>query len=61
MVTVDDLGSDHVLAHRMFPVAAGRTIVERDWPFGPGVVAAGTPCPGRSSSSAGPTRGLRRW
>lgn len=36
-----NLVPDHVIAHRMFPVAAGRTIVECDWLFDPGVVAAG--------------------
>jgi glycine betaine catabolism A len=32
---------DHVIAHRMFPLAADRTVVECDWLFDPGVVAAG--------------------
>jgi glycine betaine catabolism A len=36
-----NLVPDHVIAHRMFPLAADRTIVECDWLFDPGVVAAG--------------------
>jgi Rieske 2Fe-2S family protein len=36
-----NLVPDHVIAHRMFPVAADRTVVECDWLFDPGVVAAG--------------------
>ncbi len=37
-----NLVPDHVIVHRMFPVAADRTIVECDWLFAPDVVAAGT-------------------
>ncbi len=37
-----DLVPDHVILHRMFPVAADRTLVECDWLFLPEVVAAGT-------------------
>ena len=36
-----NLVPDHVIAHRMFPLAADRTVVECDWLFDPGVVAAG--------------------
>jgi len=36
-----NLVPDHVSAHRMFPLAADRTVVECDWLFDPGVVAAG--------------------
>jgi Rieske 2Fe-2S family protein len=36
-----NLVPDHVIAHRMFPRAPDRTIVECDWLFDPGVVAAG--------------------
>jgi len=36
-----NLVPDHVIAHRMFPLAAGRTVVECDWLFDPSVVAAG--------------------
>lgn len=32
---------DHVIVHRMFPVAADRTIVECDWLFAPSVVESG--------------------
>jgi phenylpropionate dioxygenase-like ring-hydroxylating dioxygenase large terminal subunit len=37
-----NLVPDHVIFHRMFPVAADRTIVECDWLFRPDVVASGT-------------------
>ncbi len=37
-----NLVPDHVIVHRMFPVAADRTIIECDWLFLPEVVAAGT-------------------
>jgi Rieske 2Fe-2S family protein len=37
-----NLVPDHVILHRMFPVAVDRTIVECDWLFRPEVVAAGT-------------------
>ncbi|MFG1604043.1 aromatic ring-hydroxylating dioxygenase subunit alpha [Actinoplanes sp. NPDC049265] len=37
-----NLVPDHVIFHRMFPLAADRTIVECDWLFRPDVVASGT-------------------
>jgi Rieske 2Fe-2S family protein len=36
-----NLVPDHIIFHRMFPVAADRTIVECDWLYSPGVVASG--------------------
>ena len=36
-----NLVPDHVIFHRMYPVAADRTIVECDWLYLPEVVAAG--------------------
>jgi Rieske 2Fe-2S family protein len=36
-----NLVPDHVIVHRMFPVAPDRTIVECDWLYLPDVVAAG--------------------
>jgi Rieske 2Fe-2S family protein len=36
-----NLVPDHVILHRMFPLAADRTIVECDWLYLPEVVAAG--------------------
>lgn len=36
-----NLVPDHVIVHRMFPMAADRTIVECDWLYLPDVVAAG--------------------
>jgi Rieske 2Fe-2S family protein len=36
-----NLVPDHVILHRMFPLAADRTIVECDWLFRPDVVASG--------------------
>ena len=36
-----NLVPDHVIAHRMFPLAADRTVVECDWLFDPRVVAGG--------------------
>ncbi|MDY7087928.1 MAG: aromatic ring-hydroxylating dioxygenase subunit alpha [Actinomycetota bacterium] len=36
-----NLVPDHVIFHRMFPVAVDRTIVECDWLFRPDVVASG--------------------
>ena len=36
-----NLVPDHVIVHRMFPLAADRTIVECDWLFLPGVVESG--------------------
>ncbi|WP_250032988.1 aromatic ring-hydroxylating oxygenase subunit alpha [Paractinoplanes maris] len=36
-----NLVPDHVIVHRMYPVAADRTIVECDWLFLPAVVASG--------------------
>jgi glycine betaine catabolism A len=37
-----NLVPDHVIAHRMFPVAVDRTIVECDWLYLPSVIADGT-------------------
>jgi Rieske 2Fe-2S family protein len=37
-----NLVPDHVILHRMFPVAVDRTIVECDWLFRPEVVDSGT-------------------
>ncbi|ACZ86769.1 aromatic ring-hydroxylating oxygenase subunit alpha [Streptosporangium roseum] len=37
-----NLVPDHVIIHRMFPLAAGRTIVECDWLFREDVVGRGT-------------------
>ena len=37
-----NLVPDHVIFHRMYPLAVDRTIVECDWLFLPGVVASGT-------------------
>ncbi|MBL7490114.1 aromatic ring-hydroxylating dioxygenase subunit alpha [Frankia sp. AgB1.9] len=37
-----NLVPDHVILHRMFPVAADRTLVECDWLYLPAVVEAGT-------------------
>ena len=37
-----NLVPDHVIVHRMFPVAADRTIVECDWLYLPSVVENGT-------------------
>lgn len=36
-----NLVPDHVILHRMFPLAADRTVVECDWLYAPGVVASG--------------------
>jgi Rieske 2Fe-2S family protein len=36
-----NLVPDHVILHRMFPLAADHTIVECDWLYLPGVVAGG--------------------
>jgi Rieske 2Fe-2S family protein len=36
-----NLVPDHVIFHRMYPLAADRTIVECDWLYLPGVVASG--------------------
>jgi Rieske 2Fe-2S family protein len=36
-----NLVPDHVIFHRMYPVAADRTIVECDWLFAPEVIASG--------------------
>jgi glycine betaine catabolism A len=36
-----NLVPDHVIVHRMTPLAADRTVVECDWLFAPGVLAAG--------------------
>ena len=38
---------DHLSAHRMFPLAADRTVVECDWLFDPEVAAA---CDGSASA-----------
>ncbi|MEV6631073.1 aromatic ring-hydroxylating dioxygenase subunit alpha [Actinoplanes sp. NPDC051470] len=37
-----NLVPDHVIFHRMFPLAADRTIIECDWLFRPDVVDSGT-------------------
>lgn len=37
-----NLVPDHVIVHRMFPLAADRTLVECDWLFRPDVVRSGT-------------------
>jgi Rieske 2Fe-2S family protein len=37
-----NLVPDHVILHRMYPLAADRTLVECDWLYTPDVVAAGT-------------------
>jgi len=39
--TVINLAPDHVIFHRIFPVAVDRTVVRCDWLFAPEVVAAG--------------------
>jgi glycine betaine catabolism A len=36
-----NLVADHVIVHRMFPLAADRTLVECDWLYPPDVVASG--------------------
>ncbi|WP_230593546.1 aromatic ring-hydroxylating oxygenase subunit alpha [Rhodococcoides fascians] len=36
-----NLVPDHVIIHRMYPLAADRTLVECDWLYLPGVVASG--------------------
>jgi glycine betaine catabolism A len=36
-----NLVPDHVIFHRMYPLAADRTLVECDWLYAPGVVASG--------------------
>jgi Rieske 2Fe-2S family protein len=36
-----NLVADHVILHRMFPVAADQTVVECDWLYPPDVVASG--------------------
>jgi Rieske 2Fe-2S family protein len=36
-----NLVPDHVILHRMFPIAVDRTIVECDWLFAPDVIASG--------------------
>jgi Rieske 2Fe-2S family protein len=36
-----NLVPDHVILHRMFPMSAGRTVVECDWLYLPGVVESG--------------------
>ena len=33
---------DHVIVHRMFPMAADRTVIECDWLYLPDVLAHGT-------------------
>lgn len=37
-----NLVPDHVIVHRMFPLAVDRTVVECDWLYAPEVVASGT-------------------
>ena len=37
-----NLVPDHVILHRMYPVAADRTVVDCDWLYSPEVVARGT-------------------
>jgi Rieske 2Fe-2S family protein len=37
-----NLVPDHVIVHRMFPLAADRTLIECDWLFLPEVIEAGT-------------------
>ncbi|MGW7278487.1 aromatic ring-hydroxylating oxygenase subunit alpha [Streptomyces sp. NPDC054844] len=37
-----NLVPDHVILHRMFPLAEDRTVVECDWLYAPDVVASGT-------------------
>jgi Rieske 2Fe-2S family protein len=36
-----NLVPDHIIFHRMYPVAAHRTVVECDWLYAPDIVAAG--------------------
>lgn len=36
-----NLVPDHIILHRMYPLAADRTVVECDWLYAPDVVAAG--------------------
>jgi Rieske 2Fe-2S family protein len=36
-----NLVPDHVILHRMYPMAADRTVVECDWLYAPGVVGSG--------------------
>lgn len=36
-----NLVADHVIVHRMFPLAADRTLVECDWLYPPAVIASG--------------------
>jgi Rieske 2Fe-2S family protein len=36
-----NLVPDHIILHRMYPVAADRTVVECDWLYSPDVVASG--------------------
>ncbi|MGW7198312.1 aromatic ring-hydroxylating oxygenase subunit alpha [Streptomyces chryseus] len=36
-----NLVPDHVIVHRVFPLAEDRTVVECDWLYAPGVVASG--------------------
>lgn len=37
-----NLVPDHVIVHRMFPMAVDRTVVECDWLYPPGAVASGS-------------------
>jgi Rieske 2Fe-2S family protein len=39
--TFVNLVPDHVIVHRMFPLAADRTVVECDWLYAPGTIASG--------------------
>ena len=51
-----NLVPDHIIFHRMYPLAADRTVVECDWLYAPDVVAsAGATCRGRWSCSTGST------
>ena len=36
-----NLVPDHVILHRMYPLAADRTVIECDWLYLPDVIAAG--------------------
>ena len=37
-----NLVPDHVILHRVYPVAAGRTVVDCDWLYSPEVMGRGT-------------------
>ena len=56
-----NLVPDHVIVHRMFPLAADRTLVECDWLYLPEVVAAGADvCRVGRAVPPGQPAGLRR-